>query len=162
VTVISGQSGAYVFTIAPENNSFTKPITFSLGGLPSRTSYTFSPSSVTPGNKAATVTLTVITTQADLTLSGNFSRVNRAPIYAFLFPVAGLLLGFANRRVKIGAKNLTLVALFLVCCGFGIAGCASRENSQNLGTPPGTYNLTITATSGNLHHTSTVTLVVKP
>jgi hypothetical protein len=79
-----------------------------------------------------------------------------------MFPFAGLLLGLTSRKWRRGAKSLVLAALLLVGSAFGLAGCASRENIQNFGTPAGTYTLTVLARSGNTQHSTTVTLVVNP
>ena len=128
--------------------------------LPDPTAFT--PRSVTPIAKPASTALTILTTGGHSVLAGNFSGRGRATMFALLFPVAGLLFGFRRRKWKGGAKSLAFAGLLLVCTGLALAGCASRSSLQSAGTPPGTYPLTVTATSGSVERTTTVTLVVKP
>jgi len=69
-----------------------------------------------------------------------------------------MLFGF---RLGRGKNNRILLAFLLACCGIGVYGCASAKNFQNLGTPPGSYNITVTGTSGSLVKSATVTLTVQ-
>ena len=163
VTIVAGQVASYAFTIAPGNNSFTKPIIFTVTDLPGQTSASFSPASVTLGSKPANVGLTIFTAKGSSDVAGNFRINNRIPVYAFVFPFAGLLLGFTNRKWMGGARSLTLVALLLVCGGFGVARDAQAATASKVRARLRAHiPLKITATSGSLQHTSTVTLIVKP
>jgi uncharacterized repeat protein (TIGR01451 family) len=161
ITIIAGQPAKYAITVTPINNAFTNPINFTLTGLPGRTSPVFSPASVTPGATAATATLNILTSPGDPFLTHNTGR-SRMPLYAMFLPFAGLVLsGIGFRKRKVARKWVLAIAIF-VCSGLTFYGCASAGNFQKLGTPPGSYPITVMATSGNLQHSVPITLVVQP
>lgn len=64
---------------------------------------------------------------------------------------------------RIPDKLLLLLLTISLCvsCG-GLQGNGGGGGSGNPGTPPGTYNLSITATSGSITHGTQVTLTVTP
>jgi hypothetical protein len=132
-----------------------------VSGLPRKTSFVFSPTSVTPGQNPATATLDILTTPGDPFLTHNTER-NRLPLYGLFLPVTGLILsGLGFRKHKWGRKLILAVAI-VVFSGLTFYGCASSQNLRGLGTPPGTYPVTVTATSGTVQHSAPVTLIVQP
>ena len=162
----AGQAASYGITVTPVNGAFTSAINFAVSGLPAKTSFVFSPASVTPGQNPATSKLEVVTTPGDPFLTKNVKTNgmpwHSTPAYSFFLPITGLLFsGLAFRNRKAG-KRWLLVLLMLAGSGFALYGCASARNFQNLGTPPGTYSVTVSATSGGVQHSATVTLVVRP
>jgi hypothetical protein len=162
VMVRAGQPAQYTITVTPVNNALANPVTLSVTGLPARSSFVFTSPTVTPGLNPATSTLTILTTPGDPFLAQNSTR-SRLPLYAMFLPFAGLVLsGIGFRKRKITRKWLLAIAIF-VCSGLTFYGCASAGNLSKLGTPPGTYQLTITAaTSGSVQHSTQITLVVQP
>ncbi|HET6930495.1 MAG TPA: Ig-like domain repeat protein [Candidatus Acidoferrum sp.] len=185
-TVKAGQLASFSFTVTPLNNvPVSTPITLSVTGLAPRTSAAFVPSSVTPGLIAATDTLVITTTLSDPFLAQNLDRIEpsrkipalRLAAFDLLrdparFPL-GSLAAFALLLVGLGLlqrgrwqpRTIRLLLLLgLSCCGLGLYGCASAQNFRKLGTPPGTYTITVTATlaNGNVQHSDTVTLTVTP
>jgi Domain of unknown function DUF11 len=182
-TVKAGQQATFSFSFAPLNNvPVSTPITLTVTGLPARTSAAFQTSSVTPGSNVTNDTLVITTTNSDPYLAQDFGRkeppkrraafglvtYSRA-VSAFLplsslAAFAFLLFGFAQRKRFSRQPRTVWVLVLLACCGIGLYGCASAQNFKNLGTPPGTYTLTVTATlaNGNVQHSSTVTLTVLP
>jgi len=161
ITIRAGQTASYTLTVTPQNNAFANPIVFTATGLPAKTSFVFTPATVTPGANPATSNLVVSTTGGDPFLAQNSERT-RIPLYAMLLPFAGLVLsgfGLQKRRWRKG----WFLMLLMLCGGLGLYGCAgSQKNFQNLGTAPGTYTVTVTATSGAVQHSAPVTLIVQP
>jgi uncharacterized repeat protein (TIGR01451 family) len=161
ITIPEGQTAKYLITITPINNAFTNPIALTVSGLPGRSSFAFTSASVTPGSSPATSTVSILTTPGDPFLAQNNAKT-RLPLYAMYLPFAGLVLsGFGFRKRKRARKWILAIAIF-IGSGLTFYGCASAGNFQKLGTPPGTYTITVTATSGSLQHTAPVTLVVQP
>lgn len=162
ITVRAGANATFTFTFTPLNNvPFTTAIAMTSSGVPANTRVALQPVTVTPGNSAVAQTLTLMTN--DPFLSQNHGRP-AAPLFAAGLPFGGiLLLGFLLRR-KNGFKGISHYAVMLPLVGIGLAlyGCASASKFQQLGTPPGAYTVTVTASGGSVQHSATVTLTVQP
>jgi apolipoprotein N-acyltransferase len=75
---------------------------------------------------------------------------------ALLLPFGSLLV-LGRRRQFIGTRMLGVVVLLLASCGL-IVGCGS---SGAPGTPAGTTNVTVAATSGGITQTAVVAVTVQ-
>jgi hypothetical protein len=79
---------------------------------------------------------------------------------AFGLGLAGLIL-FLPRRRTTGLFGAILVCVS-VLTALGLNGCSGGGSAGNpVKTAQGTYNFTVTATSGNVHTQSAYTLVVQ-
>jgi uncharacterized repeat protein (TIGR01451 family) len=164
ITIRAGQSAMYGLTVTSLNNAFGNATNLTATGLPAKSALSFTPAAVTPGANPAISTLVVATNAGDPFVAGTFGS-NRSPLLALLLPFFGIVLsglGLRNRAWRQGKLKFALVVAVLVSCGFALNGCASARNFQNLGTTPGTYNISITATSGTTQHSVPVTLIVQP
>ena len=148
----ASQTTAATFTIdvTPQNGSINSPINFSASGLPQGYTATFSPSTVTPGSKATTVTMTI----------GNSNiAANRSSAWPIAAPALALI-GFCFLTRKQRRRMLTLCVLALVSIGAigSLSGCGG---GFALARQPQTYTITITASGANQAQTTTVQLTVE-
>jgi len=148
VTVDPGGVGNSILTVTPWGG-MNSAISFACSGLPPNATCSFSPKTVTPSASAATTQLTIaVSAQASVV------RPNSRPY----LPVTGLaiaacLLVWGRRRQLGGA----LVILLLVDAGL-LSGCGGTAGGGGGGGSPQSYTMTVTATSGTLQQTTTVTL----
>ena len=106
-----------------------------------------------------TTTPRVITPSGLSLAPGNRSRW----ILTLTLAMAGLLMLFASRGRRLGKLTLRGAGLFTLLLAICIpaTGCSKQLSATNPnGTPAGTYTYTVTATSGAIVHTETVTLTV--
>jgi hypothetical protein len=166
ITIHAGKTATYAVTATPQNNVFANAIALTVTGLPARTLFIFTPSSVTLGANPATSQLVLATSGGDPFVASNSpAPTRRLPLYPMLLPFAGLVLsglGLRKRSWRQGKTRWLFLTVLFVSCGFALNGCASAQNFKNFGTPPGTYNITITATSGTTQHSAPATLIVEP
>jgi len=136
------------------SSTFPSAISLSVTGLSLGSTASFSQSSLPAGSGATTVTLNV-------QLPGNAAlKPQGKPFGPGPLPLAWslVLLPFAFTLRK-GARRLgklALVALAAAALALGVNGCGSNPKLN-----PESYTLTVTGTSGNLSHTTAVTLTVK-
>jgi uncharacterized repeat protein (TIGR01451 family) len=121
------------------------------------------PASATPAaSGSATSTLMISTTAptAALVAPVAYGRLN-----AMWLPIAGLAwvgMGLSQRIRRKKIMTLSMLCLVLACgVIFQVACVGSREPHTTGGTPPGTYTITITGTSGSTQHSTTVTVTVQ-
>lgn len=158
-TIAAGQSAAYNISITPQGG-FNGTISFACSGLPAQSSCSFNPATLTPSGSATSTTLTIATTSRTTASA----RTVNGPAMAALTGIGFLgivFLGVPTRR----RRSLRLAGMLLLAFGMviGIASCGggSKPPTTVSGTPPGTFSVTVTATSGTTTHSSVITLTVQ-
>lgn len=156
-TVVPGGSTSFAFYFGSTTGTFAAPITFTASGLPTGATATFSPTTLSaPGTVVMTVT--VPATQASVSRPSGLGKA------AMPLALGVLLLPFARKWRRTGRRLQTLLVLVIVGLGslgalIGMAGCGSSNGF--FGQTPQNYIITVTATSGSLSHSTTVTLTVE-
>jgi hypothetical protein len=158
--VVPGSSAGFTFQLAPlpSNSGYPGPITFSVTGLPTGATATFSPNSIPAAGGAQTVTLTIQTSAA---LASD--RVPASPLAPMLLGLLLLPLAGVRRfaRVRKDFSRLLSVALLAAALAAvaGIAGCGS--NGGFFGHTQKSYSITVIASSGSVTHSAIVNLTVE-
>jgi hypothetical protein len=168
VTVSAGQTANYTFSAVPVGaETFSSAVNLGCSGLPALSTCAFTPASIVAGAGTAPVTL-AIRTQAPTSMRGTALRSSWTGkdgrrfgiLWVGLMGIVGLGL-----RQKIRGKprfyravGIGLVLVGLTACG----GLASSRGGGGGGTPPGTSQITVTATAvGAAAHGDVVTLIVQ-
>ncbi len=161
LTVASGASGTVNLTISP-TGGFTGNIALSCTNLPQYASCSFSPASMNAdgSNNSLSSVLTLSTKASTLASNGHgklplmFACWSGTALFAmFLFPAAKRN---KKRPCLIVVGSLLLLGLLIVLPGCGNLGHTTAAQQ----TPPGTYSVTLNATSGGTTHSGSLTLTV--
>lgn len=166
-----GDTGTSILTVSAANG-FSGTISFSAACPPATAELTctLNPATVNLGGASASTTLTVGTTAPSLLVPGADGRRLLWPgdvVVAAFF--AGLCLIFLLVwRTKSQQRWSTAACWLVILCVATWSGCSGGSGSQthppgstNAGTPPGTYNVVVTGTSGNLTHTMNIPVIVQ-
>jgi cytochrome c peroxidase len=165
-TVAAGASTSYTVTIS-RSAGFGDNLNFSVTGLPGATTATFSPNPTTGNSSTMTVTTTARPAQLApwqtlWTPPANFG-VRAWPLAICLLVM--VLLAYRERARRQIPRWVFATGAFVVllCVGCG-GGGSNPPPPPPPGTPPGTFTLTVTATSSNAGVqpvSMPVTLIVK-
>jgi hypothetical protein len=155
-TVMAGQATSFTYNLAPTSGSSSYPgaVSLTVSGCPTGSTCTLSPTSFAADAGAQTVTLAVQTAAVTA-----HSRESHTPwsLALLLLPLAGAR---RLRRSSQRLQKLSLAAVFLFA-GAALAGLTGCGGSANPPPQPQNYSITVTAASGAVQHTSTVTLNVQ-
>jgi len=168
-TVLPGVAATYTIAITPLNG-FNSAVTLTATGLPAGATAVFTPASVTPTGTVAVSSTLVIQTAGSSSGSATGGAAAAAlqpagnstawPLGLALaaFPLAGIVVLRGRRRV--GSRLSGWIFAAIVSIGLlGLGSCGT--GSGFFGAQPTTYTITVTATSGALQHSTTVTLTVQ-
>ena len=170
VTVPAGQNASYTISVASRIAVFSTAVQFACTNLPAHAACIFSPASVTPGATASSTALTITTiSNTAVALAPPATPAILIFQSAVVITLAVLLLapGLKVRRREFATQSLLLIVvafvLILGACGGG--GSSSPPPPPppppQSKTPPGTYTVTVTGTSGAAQRSAQITLVVQ-
>ena len=157
-TVSPGGTATYNLTLSPSNGAtFPAAVTLSASGGPAGSTITITPQTVAAGDATTNVTIAV---QVPAATAAVQSRQVWA--FAFAFPLMGLLaLRFGTERRTVSLKRGFFFALLVIVLGLTGAVIACGGSGRPAAAQPTRYSLTVTATSGSVSHTTTLTLTVR-
>jgi len=156
-SVIAGRSTQFMLTVTPAGG-FANNVTFSCAPV-SGITCSFNPAAVTPGNGPANTALTV-TTSATVSRYG-FVMPRQIGPWALLITIALFSLAML-RAGKISSGRLSplaasAAAILTLCLLIG--GCGGYSNGSQANK--GTATIMVTARSGAIAHTTTVSVTVQ-
>jgi Domain of unknown function DUF11/Beta-propeller repeat len=160
----AGIPASFTVTVTPTGN-IPNTVTLSASGAPSGGQTTFpNGSSFTNLSSGAQSRQLVVNTTARVTTPASLFPTNR-PFYAAIFPISGLALlgaGIGGRKSRRRRLLMGMLLGFFFALVIFQMGCSSSSTTTTTtGTPAGTYNLTVTATSGTATRTQQIVLVVQ-
>ena len=171
-TIAAGGTTTSTITVTP-SNGFATATTLSCSGLPTNSTCSFSPASVTPNGGAATSTMTIATnvsastsaalrSGSDGTISARLTLVGSGgALLALLCWPASWSRSWRRNQRQVWLRMLALVA-FSVIALQALSGCGGSPKSKSGPvTAAGTSTVTITGTAGSDTHTTTFTLTVQ-
>ena len=151
----SGGQASTTLTVTPQNG-FNSAVSFACSGLAAGATCKFDPATVTPTASGAAVT-TKLTISAE-TLSAN-TRRNSRPFLPQTALALTLCFFCLKKRHNLQLFLLSAMAFasfsLLAGCGGGSGGSGDRG-----GVTPVTSTITVTATSGSVQQTATISLTV--
>jgi hypothetical protein len=169
-TITHAQSVTFKITATPVNG-FAGTVNFSCGSLPSWLSCRFNPSSVAISGQPGRVNLVLQASSVQASLNPATPFPTQLPLWAsFTGSVFGLItlegVSQRKRRQQLTARHWRCIALlFLLLVGVVLlsscAGGTGIAPHAGKGIPPGTYTISVTATSGALQQTLPLTLIVQ-
>ncbi len=169
-TVAAGQGAMFTIATAPVLGPFPNQVTFTATGLPPGGNASFNPASVAAGSTSTMTVTTTARTSSAVTVEQPGPPQRRWPLHfpgwpaVTLIGVALALWWSANLQGRSSRRLATLGGLaFMAVAAIYLSGCAEGfpRLPVNSGTPAGVYVITVTGTSGTLHHSTTVTLTVQ-
>ncbi len=167
-STIAGGTVTYPLVVTPIiTSTLPGPISLSFSGLPTTVTGTLTPTSIAAGSGTASVAFAV--TAANLLQTSHLRYPSRSRpsgrshsplsyLPATLAMVA-LPLGWFRRRNRLASIFGSICLLLAITAG--LSGCISSASSGYYGQTPQTYNLTVTATSGNLTRSTYLKLTVQ-
>jgi hypothetical protein len=157
--VMPGSATSYQVIVSPLYGNYPGPVNFTLSGLPAGATVNLNPATVAVNDGKQTVTITIQTQIAALQPAPSVGRRLAPLALALLFlPIIGA--GRMRRYGRHMSRSLSIVILLSsLAAGFALTGCGSRNGF--FAQAPQSYNVTITATSGGLQHSASVTLQVQ-
>jgi hypothetical protein len=164
-SVPAGQTATFALTLIDEG--YSGPVTYVCTNLPEYAACNLPAGSTLPGSGDVSVTATISTSN-----SSERAPAKKSPPKSALgaIGIAALLLLCAPRKRYRGALIICLIAFALIASSLTACGGGSSNNSGGNGgggggtgvnTPPGTYNITLTANGGNLSSATTLTLTIQ-
>ncbi|HEX7285217.1 MAG TPA: CSLREA domain-containing protein [Candidatus Angelobacter sp.] len=158
LTIAAGNSGTIAFDVtnADPTQGF---VGFTCAGLPVGAACNFTPGGVSAGASQMTMTISTSSRKSAALSGWNFNSWRPDPLYTMLVPLLGLAVmsWCAGTRRKLALRRV--LALAGMAALLAVAGCGGRENS--LATPPGNYQITVTAISMTAQANTSITLTVQ-
>jgi Bacterial Ig-like domain (group 3) len=156
-TVSPGGTASYSLVLGPlSGTTFPNAVTLSVSGLPPGATATITPNTIPAGSPLTDVSLTIQLPQTTAKLPNQ--GIPPVAWCVLLLPFAGRL-GRAGKRMR-RTMSVLLLAAAALAVGAGVSGCGSTSNGF-FGHPQQTYSVVITATSGSISHSTTVSLIVR-
>ncbi len=157
-TVAEGSATSTTITVTPAGG-FAQAVSLTCAGVPANAVCVINPTSVTPkGTTAVTATLAVQTNVSEMSARGN--ALPEKGQGAIVLLSGTVLLGWSLLRRQRRSWWFVQLGLTLLLLTTGAAaGCGSGSGGSK--TPPGTYTLTVTGTSGAMTESASYSLTVQ-
>jgi len=167
-TIAAGATATFNLNLNA-SGGFSGPVQFSCSGVPAASHCTASPNPVTldvisPAVVAVSIATTARTVAQMLSKERqpNYGRGSLSPLLAvftvfgiFLVPICGR---WRQRRISSVSLGLILTALLGFGCG---GGGGTPPGNQTMGTPTGTYDITVSGRSGSVTQSLTLKLTIQ-
>ena len=161
--VIATPGGSGTTSVSVSNSSgFSGTIALACTGLPSEATCTITPSSISANGTASTNTASITVSTTAATASARSQRRGYLPalwMMGLSLVMSCVFAGGKRNATRYSAMIVLAMMILLVpACG---GGGGSKKPAPNPGTPAGTSNITVTATSGSTTNSTGFTLVVQ-
>ncbi len=158
-TATAGGTASYTVTLTAMGG-FNGTVQLGCAGTPAKATCTLSPSSVALTESSTVAVLVSTVAPLASNLSHRDHPTSRWSLLALCFfvPFTGLL--SVKRKQTMGLFGASALLWMLLSCGGG-GNAGSSGEGITPGTPPGSYNLVVSATSGSSTHSVAIGLSVK-